>query len=188
MTWRPSSPLVVVLSVVGIALLVLCYFKGFFEEGVKVRLVSDRCMLGSASGATGGAGLHPVKTMDWSSAEAVPLADVVVLKGVTFYKQALAARVLAGPGSTVEIDGHRIKVNDVPLRDEPTPHSGSGSMYLREHLEGTMYKVFYSMPEGLPRHTFTVGGDELFVLGDTRSEYCLGLLGVVPFSAIQGGW
>jgi hypothetical protein len=189
MTYSPYQKLAG-LAVVALGVgLAYSYFMGFFEEGVDVKMVSSRCMRNGGSGPMGGAGLHGVKNKDWSSAAAVPLGEEVVLKGITLQKQAMRGRVLAGPGSTVELDGQSIVVDDILLQHELPPHGRPGaSHYFLEHLDGIVYKVVYNTLNGLPQRTFTVGHDELFVLGDERSQFCLDLLGVVPFSDIQGGW
>ena len=170
----------------GSVLLGQLYLGGFFGEGVEMAMVSDRCMRGAHAGPMGGGGLRAVEQQDWQSATEIPLGKVITLQGQTFRKQSLRGRVLAGPGSTVHIEGMNVTVNGDVLQHELPPRAGRGYQSLLEHRDGGVYKVVYEQQAGLQSQTFTVGQNALFVMGDTRSQQCLDWMGVVPFSAVRG--
>ena len=183
MTLQVSREFVLAATLAGGALAGLFYAFGYFEKGVDIVMVSDHCH-------DGGAGTQsvpfPVKTRDWEDAGSVPIGEVIVVKGVILEIPALSGRVIAGPGSTIRIDGQSVEVNDTPLHHERPPRTRPPYLYALEHNGGSVYKVVYGHPDGLAERTFRTGPDELFVWGDTRQERCLDPLGVVPFSAVLG--
>lgn len=110
----------------------------------------------------------------YETVDDVSEAEVVVYESAALDRYCLA-RVIAGPGSRVEVAGRSVKVDGRALVHDYL-NGDEFVQLMDEHHGGRTYPVLYDA-EGVGSRTIDVGKDSVFLLPDSRTsrrESCYG--------------